>query len=154
MINYQELEKKVKSMSAHDIIMAMVEGLRNPRTEIDMDDFGKIEDGICYGCAATNAILHIMDAGYEEDDVDHIFRRKYDASWPLTLKKFEIAIDRLRKGWVNIYNRYAEAYGFAQITPIHGQELPYLDNDYTEKDLQEYEKLAKYQLTIKTNNND
>lgn len=43
---------------------------------------------------------------------------------------------------------------FAQITPIHGQELPYLDNDYTEKDLQEYEKLAKYQLTIKTNNND
>lgn len=143
-MNYQEFENKVKSMTAHDIIMAMVDGLRQPRTKIDMDDFGCVEDGICYGCAATNTILHIMNAN-EEEAMYHILRRKYDASMPPALDKFEIAIDHLREGEVDLYNRYAKDCGIAQITPMPGQELPYLDDDYTEDQLQQYEKLAEYQ---------
>src|SRR5690606_17130474 len=145
-MNYKELEKKVKSMTAHDIIMAMVEGLRNPRTKIDMDTFGGIRDGICYGCAATNAILHIMDA--EEEEVrDHILECESHAYRTLNLSIFENAIDYLRRGMVDLYNQYASHLGIAQVTPMLGLELPSLSNNYTEEQLQEYVKLAKYQLT-------
>ena len=146
-MNYQEFENKVKSMSAHDIIMSMVDGLRYPRTEIDMYTFGYEEDGICYGCAATNAILHIMDANKEEVE-DHIDGRRAAGYKASTTKQFEYAIDQLRKGSVSGYNRWAKDCGIAQITPIPGHVLPCLYNDYTEKQLQEYEKLAKYQLTV------
>lgn len=147
-MNYTEFEKKVKSMNAHDIIMAMVEGLRTPRTKIDMLTFGEIEDGICYGCAATNAILHIVDANKEEV-VDHIRDRKFDADGARALEQFEIEIDWLRRGMVDQYNQYAKYYDFAPITPMPGLELPPLYDDYTEEQLQQYEKLAKYQLTVK-----
>jgi hypothetical protein len=154
-MNYAELEKKVKTMSAHDIIMAMVEGLRSPRTRIDMHSFGYImRGGVCYGCAATNAILHIMEAK-EYEVADHIRDRvpidylafimcKVDSF----LNTFELAIDLLRCGCVAQYNQYAADFGIAQITPMPGQKLPWLYNDYTEDQLQEYEKLAKYQLTV------
>ncbi len=148
-MNYAELEKKIKSMTAHDIIMAMVEGLRQPRTVIDMDDFGYIKDSICYGCAATNAILHIMEAG-DEEAVDHVHGRASFAYG--TLEKFELAIDQLRKGRVHLYNYYAELYDLAKIVPMPGLELPPLRNNYMSrykgKQLNEYVKLAEYQLTV------
>lgn len=146
-MNYTELEKKVKSMSAHDIIMAMVDGLRSPRTVIDMSTFGSIRMGICFGCAATNAILHIMDVDKEKEVVDHILECESQAYSLLVLGQFENAIDCLRRDRVDLYNRYAMNGGFAPITPIPGQELPWLGDNYTENQLKEYEKLAKYQLT-------
>lgn len=145
-MNYKEFEKKVKSMSAHDIIMAMVEGLRQPRTEIDMGTFGDMEDGICYGCAATNAILNIMEV--KEDEIkDYIYGCESFADKPSEVCMFESAIDCLRQGNVYQYNRYAMNVGFALIATMPGQVLPRLENDYTEEQLQEYVKLAEYQLT-------
>lgn len=144
MINYKEFKEKIRTMSAHDIIMSMVEGLRNPRTKIDMGTFGDIRDGICFGCAATNAILHIMEAN--EDEVKSHITYGPSNDYP-PLWYFEHAIDLLRMGLPNIYNEWAKAHGFAQIIPIPGQELPVLDYDYTEEQLKEYEKLANYQLT-------
>ena len=153
MISYAGFEQKVKTMSAHDIIMAMVEGLRNPKTKIDMSTFGEIRREVCYGCAVTNAILHIIDA--DENEVkSHVTRRSAYAFSGSFLSEFESAIDYLRMGYAHYYNSCAMQAGFAQITPMPGQKLPYLDDDYTEAQLQEYEKLAKYQLTIKTKNND
>lgn len=146
MINYKEVEEKIRTMTAHDIIMAMVEGVRNPRTVIDMDDFGYIKDSICYGCAATNAILHIMEAG-DEEAVDHVRGRESEGYRASALWPFEDAIDCLRRGRVGYYNLYAEYCGIALITPIPGQLLPILLDNYTEEQLQEYVKLAEYQLT-------
>src|SRR5690606_4387729 len=127
-----------KSMSAHDIIMAMVEGLRQPRTEIDMMTFGEIKEGICFGCAATNAILHIMNAN-EEEVKDHVLeceeRLNHTSSF---VDRFEMGIHCLRCGSVGGYNRYAEG-AFAPITPMPDSRLPLLDDDYTEVQLQEYE---------------
>src|SRR5690606_21457874 len=114
-MNYKEFENKVKSMTAHDIIMAMVDGLRNPRTKIDMDTFGKMEDGICYGCAATNAILSIMDANTAEEVVAHVLNTAYMCYRSDFRYQFENAIDHLRRGSVILYNQYAVQYGFAQI---------------------------------------
>lgn len=145
-MNYTEFENKIKSMNAHDIIMAMVEGLRKPRTKIDMATFGRMRDGICYGCAATNAILHIMKA--REDELEnYIIVPQYRAYLLSAVYIFESAIDWLRRGRVGMYNLDAKYYGFAKITPIPGLELPCLENDYTEDQLQEYVKLAEYQLT-------
>lgn len=141
MINYQEFEKKVKSMSAYDIIMAMVEGLRNPRTRIDMSTFGSIRNGICYGCAATNAILHIMNANGEEVKSHVTYTSTCDDS---PLYEFECAINDLRCGLLGSCNANATRLGLARITPIPGQILPVLSNDYTEEQLQEYVKLAEY----------
>lgn len=145
-MNRTDFENKVKSMTAHDIIMAMVEGLRNPRTKIDMGTYGKMEEGICYGCAATNAVLHIMEAN-EEEVVGHILECENEI-YDDFLFKFERAIDYLRGGNVDNYNGYAAYHGFALITPIPGIELPCLDDNYTEEQLKEYEILAKYQLTV------
>ena len=146
-MNYAEFEKKVKSMTAHDIIMTMVEGLRQPRTKIDMNTFGLIKGGICYGCAATNAILHIMNAN-EEEVKDHVLEcEERISSTSSFLDRFEMGIDRLRRGWVDEYNRQAMYFDFAQITPMPGLDLLRLGNNYTEEQLQQYEKLAKYQLT-------
>lgn len=151
MISYTGIEQKIKSMSAHDIIMAMVEGLRSPKTRIDMQTYGEVRDGICFGCAATNAVLNIMNANKKEVEAHSKFRSTHD---DYKLYGFEYAIDKLRCGSLEPYNASAYAFGFAKITPIPGQELPMLLNDYTEEQLKEYEKLAKHQLTIKTQNND
>ena len=144
MINYNEFEEKVQSISAHDIIMSMVNGLRNPKTLIDMGTYGKMREGICFGCAATNAILNIMNANEEEVKSYVTYGPIHDGDLPLY--GFEYAIDRLRCGKVEDYNALAKRRGLAQIVPIPGQDLPLLGNDYTEEQLKEYEKLAKYQL--------
>lgn len=153
MISYKEIEEKIKSMSAHDIIMAMVEGLRNPKTKIDMSTFGEIRGEVCYGCAVTNAIMHIIDAN-ENEVKSHVIRRSAYAFSGSFLSEFESAIDYLRMGYAHYYNSCAMQAGFAQITPMPGQKLPELGDYYTKDQLQEYEKLAKYQLTIKTQTND
>lgn len=145
-MNYTEFENKVKSMSAHDIIMAMVDGLRKPRTKIDMSTFGAIEEGVCYGCAATNAILHIMEASKEEVK-DHIRTFPDYRLCPPFVTHFESAMDYLRRGRVDDYNYFTAKLGIAPITPFPGQKLPRLGNNYTEAQLKEYEKLARYQLT-------
>lgn len=148
-MNYTEFENKVKSMTAHDIIMSMVYGLRSPRTKIDMSTFGEIKEGTCYGCAATNLILNIMDIN-EDKVVYHILARESMAHGDDFLGQFENAIDLLRLGQVHYYNSYAMSYGFAPITPMPDFRLPPLEDDYTEGQLQAYVKLAEYQLTVKS----
>lgn len=145
MINYKEFEEKIKTMSAHDIIMSMVNGLRKPRTRINMGTFGSIREGICYGCAATNATLNIMNANKKEVE-DHSKYRMTHIDYPLWI--FESSINVLRLGQIAAYNANATRFGLARITPMPGQKLPKLRDDYTEEELKEYEKLAKYQLTI------
>lgn len=107
-----------------------------------------MEGVICYGGAATNAILHIMEASKEEVE-DYVRDRGSLVYRPFFVYLFEVVIDRLRRGDVYQYNRYVANFGIAQIKLIPGVKFPYLDTDYTEDDLQKYVKLAEYQLTIK-----
>src|SRR5690606_23181564 len=102
------------------------------------DTFGKMEDGICYGCAATNAILHIMEVKEDEEVKDHIRTFPDYRLCPPFVTHFESAIDFLRRGRVDDYNYFAAKLGIAQITAMPGQELPRLGNDYTEDQLQAY----------------
>lgn len=146
MIKEFNFEKKVKSMTANEIVAVMVEGLRNPVTRIKMESYGDIyEDGFCYGCAATNAICKIANVTTEE------FTEGFDEETCLSfgdknsdfLSVFESAINQLRQGDIDGYNVWAWMANIAQMKEIEG--LPELGNNYTEEQLQEY---LKHDYTI------
>ena len=143
MEKYKNLESKIKSMTAKEIIMSMVDGLMNPVTKIDMYTFGWYEDGICYGCAATNAICRIgmLDPEVELLSMSGPKYRKYSD----LISGFEDAVDCLRNGYIKRYNSLAQKYGFATIT--ESTELPKIDNDsYQDPEvLQAYIDLANAQ---------
>ena len=144
-------EQKVKSMTAKEIIMAMVEGLRNPTTEISMSCYGQVIEGVCYGCAATNTICNI--GGYAVEDL--ISYSTKSNSFLSTISRedltqgefvgvFEEAINDLRLGEISSYNLRAERHGFATIND-NGKTPPYLSSHYTPADLLPYEQLANDQ---------
>lgn len=149
-MTYLELENKIKSMSAKEIILAMVEGLQNPVTRIDMNTFGMKSDNICYGCAATNTILKLGGLDPEKEIIEDglCWTRKYSVTWDMFLSKFEVAINYLRMGGILNYNDMAKNYGFAQIKiDVPECYLPRIDNtNYKDPEvLQSYIHLANSQ---------
>lgn len=52
-------EQKVRSMTASQLIQAMIDGLNAGYYTVDMSTFGLYREGTCFGCAATHAICHI-----------------------------------------------------------------------------------------------
>lgn len=144
----QNFKEKVQSMTAKEIIMVMVEGLRNPVTEIDIHSFGDVRDGICYGCAATNVICKIGNINEEEflevkPEGTMLYFGKSEGEREF-LDKFENAINSLRRGSICVYNMRAGDIGIATIEDgKYG--LPELSNDYTEEQLERYVELANTQ---------
>jgi len=148
-------KEKVQSMTASEIIMAMVESLRNPYVVIDMDTYGETDIyGICYGCAATNTICHIQNVTPLEVQMNMMEDRIKAYNIPSEelnfMDFFETAIDDLRCGTIRYYNYFAHEIGIATIDLTKDEmkdlkiELPMLDNDYTEEQLQQYERLAQH----------
>lgn len=137
-------QEKVRSMSAKEIIMAMVEGLRNPKCEINMLTFGDVyekEEGkfICYGCAATNTIMQISGVVLTKDNISDVDDRANAINSDYYfLDMFESAIDSLRCGHITSYNSMAEDCGIAKLISTSYLLLPFLVDNYTEEQLQEY----------------
>lgn len=143
-----DIADKVRAMSAKEIIMAMVEGLRNPYTKIDMTTFGEKIDGICFGCAATNTLCQINggliklpEMGVRSERVSVRFNNSKE---PDFISAFEDAINYLRQGQLRGYNNIAADLGVAKIKGAFSK-IPYLDNNYTEEELQAYVELANLQ---------
>lgn len=151
-MNFQD---KVRSMTAKEIIMAMVKALTKPPiVRVDMNTFGTVRRNwrnlfitpVCFGCAATNTICEISGIKFNKDNIGDLeTRAKAVNSDYWFMQHFEYAIDSLRSGNVYSYNRKAKPYSFAQIKDIPGLELPILTNNYTKEDLDVYEKLANLQ---------
>lgn len=147
------LEQKIRALSPKEFIMAMVNGLRNPLTQINMGSFGHVEGTTCFGCAATNAIGNIYGS------VDLLIKHK--SSWgclpPHTdventhrrfLSRIEDIYDFLRCGGEGVLytvNEQLAELGMFQIEPKPSLHLPRLTNDYTLEDLKPYIELAEYQ---------
>lgn len=117
--NYFEgFEEKVKSMTAKEIVLSMVDGMINPVMTVDIDTYGfATEDGVCYGCSATNMICKVAN-------VKPIEVLKVNGSSAIShglshhgefLDSFEYAINELRSGSFSGYNQIAREFGFAQI---------------------------------------
>jgi len=140
------LTEKIKSMTAKEHIMNMVEGLRNPMTQIDMYNFGsKDRNGICFGCAATNSICRLLgstDPFFPTWTGDVSVKREYIE--PI-INNYESAINMLRRGDVAGYNEYAEMEDIAIIQEIRSIPLPRLTDEYTEEQLLQYVALADAQ---------
>ena len=113
----------VKSMTAKEIILAMIEGMQKPACDAVKNTVAKICGIERLGAGATK------QAGYN-----------YGVFYG-----FECAIDSLRRGDIHEYNRFATLFGFSKIKTPESFYLPALEDDYTEKDLQSYVKLAEYQ---------
>lgn len=136
---FEGFEDKVKAMSAKEIILALVDGMKNPVMKVNIDTYGEIgDDGICYGCCATNFICKVADVDpknvllYFRDMVGTGLGHHGDF-----LDMFEYAINNLRQGMFYIYNRMAKDYGFAQIKNFKN-EIPYFTNDnYSDPELHE-----------------
>ena len=117
-------KEKVLSMTAKEIIMSMVEGLQNPVITINMDTYGEAIEGVCFGCAATNAVCKISGKVFTEDNIDEDLRSNFLKTDRLFLSEFEMAIDNLRAGGIKSYNFYANEIGIAQIKKNIGIKIP------------------------------
>ena len=88
-------------------ILRTIEGMRrlkqNKNFELDMFTFGKVKEGICYGCAATAAIQEIAQIELTQENISMISQRAKALSFDLKeLYRFEHAINDARVG--NIVN--------------------------------------------------
>lgn len=111
-----KFEDKVKSMKFTDIMQAMIDGLRNPKTEINMLSTGHSLHGRCFGCAATNTICQISGKMFDSSNISsRESRAKLINTSSDFIYCFEMAIDALRKGSYYGYNMQAVIGGFAQM---------------------------------------
>ena len=149
-------EEKVYSLSEADVIRLMVDSLRNPACKINMDTFGLVENGICFGCAATNTIARLCEIksiepkhieGYRPESM-----ARYLTKNPLDVRliiDFETMINELRSGSeeyqyvegdVIPYELGNKEFKFPK-SPKH---LPILHTDFTEFQLEKYEEYADW----------
>lgn len=142
-------EQRVKAMTAPNIILAMVRGLRRQWVKVDMNSYGHAVNGTCYGCAATNAVCEIAKKSFPPDSIlDTEVRAMFVNSDFDFMDWFESAINVLRKGDVESYNRAAGRIGIAKIVlPASFPKLPYLHSYDLEENLPAYEALAKAQYS-------
>jgi hypothetical protein len=158
-------KEQVQKLSAKEIVMSMVNGLRNPAVKVRMETygdslpikslFGLMTKEVCIGCAATNAICNLTKVKFTPKSIKN---RSYTIENHLGnenicedldeaeifLGHFESAIDFLRQGNIPSYNYIASSKGFAQIK-LGSEELPYLANDSFKTFLGAYEELADIQ---------
>lgn len=159
-------EEKVKSLTAYEIIMAMVKGLEKPKIRVNMSTYGNIvykpifglfDVPICYGCAATNTICQISGIKFNSKNIELRSERADALNTDKDfLQEFEDSIDFLRCGELKEYNVIARRYGFAEIkyTDELQKSLPILNNDYTAEDLRNYKILAVFTNEISDTNNE
>ena len=138
-------KEKVQSMTGREIVLAMVEGLENPAVEVDMDTFGDDINGKCFGCAATNTICKISGKTFDAPSIIGTnSRADFITTGRQFLSDFEDAIDELRLGKVDQYNRFAFTCGIAQLD-VPDYDLPILDTDNYLEGLPAYRKFAEEQ---------
>lgn len=144
MNKYEQLEEKILSMSFKEILLAMIDSIENPVTELDMTTFGFKKLDKCYGCAATNTICKIGNLNPLEELYPYRYgKNKYSACSSI-ISNFEKAIDFLRQGAIDMYNVHAYRGGFA-VCDYHFCELPILDEEYLIPiRLKEYKKFAEW----------
>lgn len=146
--------EKVRQMKPHEIVQAMIDGLKRKWVVIDMVTFGHNQRGVCYGCAATNAICQIIQKPFIPSDIN--YRTKRASSLNIEdidfLKNFELAINFLRTGRIFDWIRYLSKCN-NEVNKIPGDiidniinhleyELPILDDDNYHLDLPKYQEFA------------
>jgi hypothetical protein len=145
-----KFEQKARALKPSEIIFTMIDGLENPVTEINMSTFGAVNNGICFGCAATNTICKIGE--YDLKDLSSFDKTFYykdiNSKENLFLDSFESAINTLRQGDINHSNKYFNNIGLSEIETNENIKLPVLYTDNYLQNLEPYRQLAKYNKSI------
>ena len=120
-----DFEDKVKSLSFKQILGFLIEGLENPEYPVNMAVFAMIINGVCFGCAALNAITKLYGKPFPLNKFYNRFMRSsyLDCSYDFYFD-VENAYDSLRAGNVQKYNLIASRIGIA-LCPVD-IELPFL----------------------------
>lgn len=141
--NFMTFKEKVQAMTGKEILGAMIAGLQKEWVKVDMTTFGEAKYGICYGCAATNAVFEITgvpvneDAFYDGKAIINGVRPEYIGTEIGFLEIFEKAVDKLRCGHIDGYNEEASRGIFAQLS-LPEIPLPYLTTEYWRENLKYY----------------
>lgn len=137
-------EKKVKSMKASELVLVMVEGLESPAYRVDMDTYGETVGGICYGCAATNAIAKITGEAPKFYGWATETWYKVTGAGCYFIAILEEAFNALRVSNLHRYNSCANDIGIALMDMDYPEYLPILSTDNYKEHLEEYRKLANW----------
>lgn len=141
-----------------DAVQAMVDGLleQSKRTDfaIEMTTFGMATKGVCFGCAATCTIQKMIGINFNNETiesryntVDKILQTRWTGQ-PFELdhlgfREFEIAIDNLRKGYVDfLFKFYHVNYNEHELGEKYEKDLLYLTTGSWEEGLPRYQVLA------------
>lgn len=144
-MNFKE---KVKSMTIKEIVLAMIHGLEHEHVKVDMSTYGGRRSGICYGCAATNAICEITGNNFPSNAIRSFYQRsnflQVDNDF---LENFEAGINRLRAGNLRSYNYLARNTDLPEIPEevvrVYNDTLPILRTDNYKPLLESYKKFAE-----------
>lgn len=133
-----KFEDKVRSMTGKEIVMAMVNGLLHGYYIVNMYSYGGHHGKICYGCAATRCITEISKVKFNSSNI-YGFTKKSEAIGcsPEFINEFEDAINFLRSGRIQGYNRHAINLGIVTL-PDPKNKLPVLENRSWKENIQAY----------------
>lgn len=123
------------------VIRAMINGLRKQHVKVKMSVFGYYEDGVCFGCAATNALCEIKGEKFIGKEINKRNSRAMFMNIDRTeIARFEISVDALRRGMVRDYDYDMDTHIPEDISRyIH---LPCLNTHDWQDNLGPYEELA------------
>lgn len=150
--------EKITSFSV--FVQLMIDGLKSPCLPVKMDTFGMVEGGVCFGCAATNALCKLTGKKLTEDQMPeevNAYRninfsrvKAYADFFGMTYDQvdtLENAWDTLREG--DPYAALKELRTLREL-PFNTravvcqteEELPTLQDNYTPDDLAAYQRYA------------
>ena len=140
------LEEKIKNLTPYELIDAMIIGLKNPSCQINMITYGNVIDGICFGCAATNAIQYLSGEKFTPDNIIGGYNRAKYLKLDLNiLDRFENAINYLRLGNIDTANFYLAGLGIPKIIYDLNKRYPELTTENYMENLHHYEELRDQQ---------
>lgn len=99
----KQVNERFKSLtSVSAIVDTMIQGLKKEWVEVLLASYGTTNDqGVCFGCAATNTLCQLMEQPFTPDTVGTLERRTSQVNFGIMssqLWTFEHAIDALRRG--------------------------------------------------------
>lgn len=156
-----DIIEKIKNLTPKEFVLSMVNGLRKRHTKIDMTTYGfKVliigEEGVCFGCAATNTLCELGLSPQKLPSIDSRrvgFSVNFDEKNELFILEFESIVDKFRKGFQSQHSliHFNDLWLVGDFTHLKfpvtdiNEELPPLDDDYTDEDLNIYERFANLQ---------
>jgi hypothetical protein len=139
-------KERVLALNQRDVLELLIKAITEPMVNLNLDTYGFVNPGkvkkdhVCYGCAATNALCHIMGQALDADHIESVIMRfkwtqkiaginsfSFGSDWDF-LNDFEKAFNDLRRADIDGYNYYANEIKMVQLPT--DLKLPFIHNDF------------------------